>query len=56
MDKVYIVMGGCAVDAYVIAVYEGTPNGKALAYKRAKEENRQCRGLEAYVEERIIER
>lgn len=44
--QVYLVMGGCWGDEHVIAVYKSLKK----AEKRVKQENKNCKGLEAYVE------
>ena len=55
MKTVWAVFGGCVMDEHLIALYEGTQEGKELAEARADKENQQCKGLDAYVEEWPIE-
>lgn len=45
-NKVFLVQGGCWGDEHVIAVYNNEP----AAIERAEKENKECKGLEAYVE------
>lgn len=44
--QVYIVCGGCVDDHHIIAVYRSLKK----AEKRAEQENKDCKGLKAYVE------
>lgn len=50
--KVYVVFGGCWGDEHIIAVYRN----EKKAEKRAEKENKECRGLGAYVQEWEIEK
>lgn len=45
--QVYVVIGGCCDDYHIIAIYKS----KAEAEKRAEQENKECNGLDAQVEE-----
>ena len=44
--KVYVVLGGCVTDEHIIAIY----TSEKKAQKRATEENKREKALEAYVE------
>lgn len=44
--EVYIVCGGSIDDFHIIAVY----TSQKKAQKRVEEENRKCKGLNAYIE------
>ena len=44
--QVYIVLGGCVDDEHIIAVYDNKQSAEA----RAAQENKSCKGLDAYVE------
>lgn len=45
--KVYIVCGGCVDDYHIIAVYKSLKK----AEKRKNQENKNCNGLNAHIEE-----
>jgi len=45
--KVYVVLGGCPGDLHIIAIYRSA----SMAQDRALQENKTCRGLNAYFEE-----
>lgn len=44
--QVYIVLGGCVDDEHIIAVYDNEQSAEA----KAAQENKSCKGLDAYVE------
>ena len=44
--QVYIVLGGCAGDEHIIAVYDNEKSAEG----RAKQENENCKGLGSYAE------
>lgn len=44
--QVYVVMGGCVGDQHIIAIYDNEQAAEA----RAEQENKSCKGLEAYVD------
>ena len=50
--QVYIVVGGCIDDFHIIAVYSSLKK----AEKRVAKENKECNGLDAYVEAYDIEK
>ncbi|WP_251316703.1 DUF7336 domain-containing protein [Flintibacter muris] len=44
--QIYIVCGGCVDDYHIIAVYRSLKK----AEKRVELENKECKGLNAYIE------
>lgn len=50
--QVYIVCGGCVDDHHIIAVYRSAKK----AEKRVEQENKECKGLHAYIEVYEIEK
>ncbi len=45
--EVYVVVGGCVGDYHIIAIYQNKRDAEA----RANQENQDCNGLGAYVED-----
>ena len=44
--KVYVVFGGCWGDEHIIAIYDNEEAAKA----RSEKENKNCKGLNSYVD------
>ena len=44
--EVYVVVGGCAGDEHIIAIYKS----EKKAEKRVEKENKECEGLRAYIQ------
>lgn len=44
--EVYVVVGGCAGDEHIIAIYKS----EKKAEKRVEKENKECDGLRAYIQ------